>query len=84
MKNSTSSRSALRSLVLSLSLEEIHSLSAKVYVGCHDGSGHKWWLPIKEAYRHGKRGIAVVSDGINLWTPNELSESECAEIVSAW
>lgn len=77
-----SSRSALRSFILSLPLNGEHRLSSGVFVNSHDGSGTKWHLPVVEVYRHGKKGTACVSDRINSWTVNELTEAECSAILA--
>lgn len=75
-------RSSLRQFILSLPLNSEHKLTGEVFVGSHDGSGSKWHLPVVEVLRYGKNGIACVSDRINLWTLNELTEPECEAILA--
>lgn len=77
-----SSRSALRAFILSLPLNGEHRLSSGVLVHSHDGSDSMWQLPIVGVYRFGKKGAACVSDGFNRWSVNELTEDECASILS--
>lgn len=75
-------RSSLRQFILSLPIGGEQQLSGKAFVGSHDGSGTQWHLPIVQVLRYGKKGVACVSDRINLWTLNELTESECEAILA--
>ena len=61
------------------------TIKSKQYTGFnYDTKQHEYvildWV-IKEVIRYGKRGIVYVSDGINMWRPSELSESECEAII---
>lgn len=77
------SRSALRKFILSLPLNGELRLTSGVTVHSHDGSGTPWHLPVVCVFRRGKNGVASVSDDINYWTVNELTDAECYAILSA-
>lgn len=58
----------------------------KTYIGYnYDKKEHKYIdsvFNIVEIMRYGKKGVVYVSDGINMWRPSELSESDCEKIIN--
>lgn len=79
----TSKRAELRSIILGMPIDGSIALKQPVYVADSEYPSKKWHLPIIRAERWGAKGVAYVTDGINGWRLNELTEKECAEIIKA-